>query len=303
MLDRKEMPENPRGLTLLLHTILCLVGMVLLTSVSMGLLTRYFGLDLSGAEGPMASPDDRMELRLILLINNLGTWGIPAILALWLSFGPKWTAAAGLVRPRHPSLIGNSILIFLFGIPLVALAAYLNLQLDLPEWMVQSEEQSNAVLASVLRIESEMELVVALLTVAVIPAVAEELMFRGLLQGQLLRRIMSETAAIWAAAAIFSAIHLEFAGFFPRLLLGALLGYSYRWTGSLLIPLVLHFLFNGLQVVNTYVAGEFVPDTEMDAQFGTLVIAGAISLLIVLYLGNRNERQLGIASQPPADSR
>ncbi|WP_157976181.1 CPBP family intramembrane glutamic endopeptidase [Lewinella sp. IMCC34191] len=277
--------------------------MVLLTSVALGLLARYFGLSLGDAGATMELASERMELRLILLINNLGTWGIPAILALWLTFRAKWTAAAGLVRPRRPKLIGNSILVFLFGIPLVALAAYLNLQLDLPEWMVQSEDEGNALLANVLRIESGKELLVALLTVAVVPAVAEELMFRGLLQGQLLRRVMSETAAIWAAAAIFSAIHLEFAGFFPRLLLGALLGYSYRWTGSLWLPLLLHFLFNGLQVINTYVAGEFVPDTEMDARLGTLLAAGAISLLIVLYLGYRNERQLRFAVPAQSDRR
>ncbi|PPK84380.1 hypothetical protein CLV84_4150 [Neolewinella xylanilytica] len=280
------------GIQLLLHTVLCVIGMVLLTSFGVTMLAKHFGIALVSAGEPLATVGERMQLRLLLLINNLGTWGIPALLALLLTYGRRWSDAAGFVRPRHPGMIGNAILVFLFGIPLVALAAYFNLQLDLPDWMVRSEAEGNALLASVLRIESISELAVALLTVAVVPAFAEELMFRGLLQGRLLRSMMSGTAAIWVAAIIFSAIHLEFAGFFPRLLLGVLLGYSYRWTGSLWVPVILHLLFNGLQVITTYQAGTFVPDTEMDTPFATLALAGILSLVVVLYLGMRSERKV-----------
>ncbi len=277
------------GLQLLFNTIICVLAMMVITALTIQFLMGQFGLSLATEGAALDDMTKRMQLRLVLLINNLGTWGIPALLVFLVTYGRSWAKAAGLVGPRRSKLIGNTVLVFVFGMPVVALSAYLNLQIDLPEWMIQSEVQGNAVLANVLRFENIAELLLALVTVAVVPAIGEELMFRGLLQGRLLNHIMSPTAAIWVSAAIFSAIHLEFAGFLPRFILGALLGYGYRWCGTLWIPILLHFFFNGLQVLNTYLSGEFTPDTEMDASLSGLLLTGLLSLAVILYLGFRNE--------------
>ena len=281
-----------QGIRLLINTVICVLVSILLTSLAIQFLAARFGLVLTGEGEPLGTVTARMQLRLVAGLNNLGTWAFPALGALLLTYGINWKRAAGLVTPAPVSQVGNALLAFLFGIPVVALAAYLNLQIDLPQWMVDSEAMGNALLANVLQFTNVSELLVTLLVVAVIPAVGEELMFRGLLQGRLFRHLMGEPAAIWAAATLFSAMHLEFAGFLPRLLLGVLLGYSYRWTRSLYVPILLHFLFNGLQVINTYLAGEFVPDTEMDSSLGTLLLSGSVSLAVVLYLGYRSERTL-----------
>jgi membrane protease YdiL (CAAX protease family) len=117
-------------------------------------------------------------------------------------------------------------------------------------------------------------------------------MFRGLLQGRLLRGLLSEHLAIWITAVLFSAIHVEFAGFFPRLLLGVILGYAYRWTGTLWSAILLHLLWNGVQVVMTYASGDFTPDTEMNTTLVPLLLGGTVSLVLTLYLFRRNERAL-----------
>ena len=281
-----------KGLQLLFNTAVCVAVSILLTALAIRFLAGQFGLVLTDAGELLATVADRMQLRVIAGLNNIGTWALPAFMAFLLTYGRNWAQAAGFVRPADSSQVGNAVLAFLFGIPVVALAAYVNLQIDLPQWMVDSEASGNALLANVLQFANVSELVAALFVVAVIPAVGEELMFRGLLQGRLFPHIMSERVTLWAAAALFSAIHLEFAGFLPRLLLGVLLGYSYRWTRSLYVPVLLHFLFNGLQVFNTYLSGEFVPDTEMDASLSTLLLSGSVSLVVVLYLGYRSERRL-----------
>ena len=253
-------------------------------------LSIHYGIPIGQQGVEFTSVADRQHLRLILLVNNLATFGLSAALALWLTYRDRWNQAAGLARPTRPSLVKPAIAAFVVGLPLIGLAAYLNLQLPLPDWMVRSEATGNTMLAGVLTFEQAPELLLALLTVAVVPALCEELMFRGLVQGRLLRGIMSEHAAVWAAAALFSAIHVEFAGFFPRLFLGALLGYSYRWTGSLWIPILLHLLFNGIQVGITYAEGDFTPDTEMDVSFWPLLIGGLLSLAATGYLVVKNER-------------
>jgi membrane protease YdiL (CAAX protease family) len=73
-------------------------------------------------------------------------------------------------------------------------------------------------------------------------------------QRNLVRWTGSRTAGVWLAAAIFSAIHVEFFGFVPRLLLGLVLGYLYEWSGNILLPMAAHFTQNALQLVLLYVA-------------------------------------------------
>ncbi len=280
------------GFRLLAYTLLSFATMLLLTSLIVGLVADQYGISFAYGESSFPSVPDRQHLRFVLLLNNLGTWGLSATAALYMAYRNYWPRAGGLVAPVRPALISPSVLTFVVGLPLIALAAYLNLQIDLPEWMVRSEDAGNAMLAGILTFERFPELLLALLTVAVVPAFCEELMFRGLLQGRLLRKILPGHAAVWAAAFIFSAIHVEFAGFLPRFLLGALLGYAYRWTGTLWVPMVLHFLFNGSQAVGTYLSGEFTPDTEMSTDLIPLLIAGITSLAITAYLVVRNERIL-----------
>ena len=54
--------------------------------------------------------------------------------------------------------------------------------------------------------------------------------------------------SIWLTALVFSAVHMQFLGFFPRLILGAVLGYMLVWSGSLWLPIVAHFTNNAFAV-------------------------------------------------------
>lgn len=280
------------GLRLLLFTVLSIFFMLLLGTLIVGGLVQYYGLPVGQLDAVFEGMGQRQQLRLVLLFNNLFTFGLSAILGFYLTYRRWWPLAAGLVPVVRPSLVPLSFITFVTGLPAIALVGYLNLQLDLPDWMVQSEASGNATLAGVLSFNSVPELLMALLTVAVVPGFCEELMFRGLLQKRLLGQVMPDHLAVWVAAAIFSAIHIEFAGFFPRLLLGAFLGYAYRWTGSLWVPIIIHMLYNGTQVLVTYFSGEFTADTEMETGGLQLYVLGGLSLLLVSYLIYSAERRL-----------
>ena len=96
------------------------------------------------------------------------------------------------------------------------------------------------------------DLAVNLILIAIIPALAEELLFRGCVQQVMKEWFRNVHVAIWVTAFIFSFIHFEFYGFLPRLLLGAMLGYLFYWSGSLWVPIIAHTLNNGLQVLLSY---------------------------------------------------
>ena len=135
-------------------------------------------------------------------------------------------------------------------------------------------------------------LLVNLLLMAVLPALSEEITFRGVLQ-QLLtapHRLspfasrLSPHLAIWLTAIIFSAIHMQFYGFVPRMLMGALFGYMMVWTGSLWVPMLMHFVNNGMAVLLYFMASRAGWDMDkVDAiGAGNTLWLGIVSIVLTV---------------------
>jgi membrane protease YdiL (CAAX protease family) len=130
------------------------------------------------------------------------------------------------------------------------------------------------------------ELTFAVIIIAVLPAIGEELVFRGLIQNELYRGTRNIHASIWVAAFLFSAIHFQFFGFVPRLLLGALFGYLYYWSGSLSFAIFAHFVNNAVSVVALYLyqQGTVTFDIESNESMPvSIVILSALATAGLLY--------------------
>ena len=104
----------------------------------------------------------------------------------------------------------------------------------------------------------------AFFVIAIIPGFGEELLFRGILQNQLYRISQNSHLAIWISAFIFSAIHMQFYGLVPRMLLGALFGYLYIWSGSIWIPMIAHATNNGFTVIMMYLHQQNIVQTDIE---------------------------------------
>jgi uncharacterized protein len=100
-----------------------------------------------------------------------------------------------------------------------------------------------------LKTSSTIGVLVNIFVIALLPAICEEACFRGALQPILIRLFKRPWAGIVLTAVVFSAFHLQFQGFLPRMLLGLLLGAAYWYSGSLLISIVAHFFWNAVQVI------------------------------------------------------
>lgn len=120
------------------------------------------------------------------------------------------------------------------------------------KWMKNSEEATGEMTKFLTTFKTPSQLIVALVVVAVLAGISEELLFRGVLQNITLRAFGNPHVAIWFAAFTFSFIHLQFYGFFPRMLLGALFGYLYYWTKNLWVPMFAHFVNNGFTLLMAY---------------------------------------------------
>ncbi|TDE13333.1 CPBP family intramembrane glutamic endopeptidase [Dyadobacter psychrotolerans] len=119
-------------------------------------------------------------------------------------------------------------------------------------WMKEKEEQLAVLTKFLTTYDRFSQLLIALFVVVLLPAWGEETLFRGIIQRKLGQQWGNVHIAIWVSAAIFSAIHFQFYGFLPRMLLGAVFGYLYYWTGSLWIAVFAHFINNGFVLVMVY---------------------------------------------------
>lgn len=139
----------------------------------------------------------------------------------------------------------------------------------LEEYLKMLEETAAATTEKMLNVDTIGGLLLNLLVIALIPAVGEELTFRGVLQQGLMRRVKSPHVAILLSAAIFSFIHFQFYGFLPRMFLGILLGYMFYITRSLWTSIAMHFVNNGTAVVLYYLNNKGIIDIDPE-HFGEM---------------------------------
>ncbi len=116
----------------------------------------------------------------------------------------------------------------------------------------QQEEVSNNLMMRFLNVEGLSWLLFNVLFLAVVPAVCEELLFRGALIGVLRQIFKNKHVVVLISAVIFSAIHFQFFSFFSRLVLGLVLGYLFVFSGSILPSIIAHFTNNALSVIAFY---------------------------------------------------
>lgn len=152
-----------------------------------------------------------------------------------------------------------AVVVVLAFIPVNSKFIEWNAAMDLPDalsglekWMRDKEDQLSVMTEFLTSYQSFGQLLIALFVVTLLPALGEEILFRGVVQTKLFQELRNIHVAIWLSAAIFSAIHFQFYGFLPRMMLGALFGYLYYWTGNLWVAVLAHFVNNGFVLVMMY---------------------------------------------------
>ncbi len=271
-----------------------MVGGALMGSMLLALIAQSWGYDLGSLLSAFGEHSDRATrrmMRLAILLNHLCTFVLPALATAWILFRTDWSRGLQLRRPPAPGIAGWGVLCILVSLPMAQALYWLNHQLPLPEWMVRLEDSSNAMIKALLVMETTEELLVNVCIIALVPAIGEELIFRGLLQ-QMLHRLLGQGAqAVWLTALLFSAFHMQFEGFLPRVALGAVLGYLFYWTHNLWVPILAHFANNAVQVVAVYYFRGLVDELEPDSMEPFTWPSAIASLILVLLIGYHIHRQ------------
>lgn len=273
--------------------LLLLVVISLLLALAGGLLTSLLvGSDLS--ELPAIRAAQSIQSIALFLLP-------PFVLAFLLSLRPLEFLQLNKIPAVSGSLL--TIVLMLVLIPGINLLGDLNGLIRLPEALSGLEQELQALEARaeamterLLAVDSIQGLLINLALIAVLPALAEELFFRASLQ-RILHDKLGAHAAVWITAIVFSAIHFQFYGFIPRVLLGALMGYLLVWSGNLWIPILAHFVNNAMAVLFYYFKAKGVSTIDL-AQIGGLSsyywgLASLVAAVVVIaFIFRRSRRRV-----------
>jgi uncharacterized protein len=197
-------------------------------------------------------------LKLVQIASSIGMFVVPAVIFARIESSSPFSYLK-LNTPVKPVFILLGIVIMFVSGPLLELTVSLNKEMHLPDflnrlenWMRQKEDQLEKLTIQLLQMDNFRDLTINIFMIAVLPAIGEELIFRGCLQRIITNQTNNYHLGIWIAALVFSAIHVQFYGFIPRMLLGALFGYLFFWSKSIWVPILAHFINNGTTVLVAY---------------------------------------------------
>lgn len=274
------------------------------SAFSMVLAMPLFGVGLSDIMNAVSYPDeDNLYLvKYFQVIQTIFAFIVPAIFAAWIFSLDTF----GYLKARNrPSVISVSLVMLLMfaAIPFLNVVTAFNAGLNLPdsmnkieEFILNLEESGMKLTELFITMESPGEMAFNLFMIAVLPAIGEEFLFRGVLQNLFIEWTKNKHIGVFLAAFVFSFFHLQFFGFLPRLLLGIYLGYLLVISGSIWLPVAGHFINNALIVVYFYFTAEPAGETWLEragAESGSYYLA-VISLLLttaIFFIINRYQKR------------
>lgn len=260
---------------------------------------------------PTTYPHGRDVMLALQAVPHALSFTVAPLLMLYATLPRRaWREWAGRQKQISGTNVLAGIALTLVSVPLMSWVIEWNANLHLPpaladldHWMRAREDELREVTRLLAQMKSPVDLLTGILGLALIPAIGEELVFRGIMQPTLARWFGDRPGwGIWVTAIIFSAIHTQFLGFFPRMLLGAGFGYLYVWSGRLAAPIAAHFANNALQVVLLYLQqrGAAAIDPDSTAALPLPWVLGSVVLTVwaVVLIRRRLRHPLPLLDHP-----
>ncbi|QSE98432.1 CPBP family intramembrane glutamic endopeptidase [Fulvivirga lutea] len=235
---------------------------------------------------PANSPDGKV---LLYFLQGGATIGMILLPAIYLKLRESDFMRGLNTRVSDPRGIFLSIFITISFMGVNSFFIEWNSELSFPSWMQgfenwarSLEDQAMEMTIFLTNFSSFGDFAIAFIIIAVFPAFAEEYVFRGLLQNRIYQGTGKIHLAIWVSAILFSCIHMQFFGFIPRMLLGAMFGYLYFWSGNFWVPVVAHFTNNGFTLIMIYLANSGAIDYDIqNTESPTLASVGIFTIITV----------------------
>ncbi len=285
-----------QALSLLLIIVLSLLFVYLFAMI---LALPFWGKDvlfmLDGGKLDLSRPEIISFMKYIQTVSQFAIFILPPVLFAFLVHRKIFDYLKLNLRFSIAQLFLSILLIYV-SLPFLSWIGSLNQQMVLPEflagvenWMKTTEESASQQIIAFLNVKTFGAILFNFIMIALIPGIGEELLFRGVLIRLFKKWFGSVHAAVIVSSLLFSALHMQFYGFFPRLVLGLILAYTFVWTSSLWVPIIIHFLNNATILLIYYVnKTPDILDQEIESigasqNIFVIVMSAAFSLMF-LYL-------------------
>jgi len=230
------------GISLILAVISSTIGVFVAQLIT--------GISIFGSASALSNlnnPDVILALKITQLFSAIGTFFLPPLIAAYL-FSDNVAEYVGATKKINALQIILAIILLLCIQPFVNWMSMVNQGIKMPDWiesLLNSPGSSAQKIGEALmKSNGIMGLLLSLVVISIIPAISEELIFRGVIQKLFIDLSRNKHFGIILTALLFSAMHMDIAGFLPRFALGAILGYMYLWSGSIYLSIVAHFTNN-----------------------------------------------------------
>lgn len=258
----------------LLYFVVLLFLFMFIGSFAASLVGVYgFGIPLATLSTIVADPTEEYA-HAMMWMNNVAqifTFFIP-VLVYTIMFGRVHTHNFMMKRVSLLFVLA-AVALVLFSNGLIDISSQINKALIpsgsiIETWAKPMEESAARLTKAMLDASGTGTLVLTIFSIAVIPAFLEELAFRGVMQPLMAKSVGNIHVAIWVTAIAFSVFHMQFYGFLPRMIIGALLGYLVIWTGSIWPSILGHFANNAVALILYKVYGTMEsPDGAVQSQW------------------------------------
>ncbi|AOM76604.1 CPBP family intramembrane glutamic endopeptidase [Pedobacter steynii] len=302
-LTENERPEKSPYLQLLSLGLYAFAGVFVSSILSILVLYFVYGEFMNSSWLVVTDSKFVPVNRIMISFQQLGLFLAPA---LFLAIGERKKISSFYdFKQTKATLFLLIVGLMAVSMPVLEFSMQLNQKMILPgflksveQWMKIQEETAMATTVALLKMDSMSAYLLNIALIGILPAIAEELMFRGAIQRSLGRVFRNPHVAIWVSAFVFSAIHIQFYGFLPRFLLGAGFGYIYLWSKNLWYSIFAHFLNNTYAVTAAwYMQKNNIPLSESDKvtyfQWYGYVISIVLIFLAFKYFKNKASKDDG----------
>jgi membrane protease YdiL (CAAX protease family) len=238
----------------------------------------------------MIISDNSLAPSTLLTIQSITVVGVFILPALWFGYARQERQVSFFKLSVHfsPKWLWW-LLLWVVSIPLLSYIVRWNADISFPssfsaiENQLRAMEQAAENITNILLSQNTfIGITLNIVVIALLAAISEELFFRGVILRLLVEWWKNKHVAVWVSAIIFSALHFQFFGFIPRMLLGVMLGYAYIYSGSLIVPMFLHFI-NNASAILFYSSNNPALNSETETPVPVLwVVISAVAMAAVI---------------------
>ncbi|HFA51340.1 MAG TPA: CPBP family intramembrane metalloprotease [Bacteroidetes bacterium] len=289
---KKAFLDSPKHVLLFLAAVVFMC--MILGSGIIAVACKLQGLDFQEVVksfGQDSSAELRNFMRGALMSNHLLSFLVPAMITGWVFYKKNWPTELGVRYAPDVRNLALGVLLVALCFPLAQAAFSANRwlveRIGWLEALVQTESATENLMEGLLVMQSPFELAFSFLVMAIVPAVGEEMLFRGLVQKQLQRLFANPIVAVLVTALIFGLAHFQVQRFFAIFLLGTVLGLLFHWTKNLWVPIAGHLVFNGTQVLTAYFNQEKLAEMNTGDELQIPITVTLLFLAAAVFIANK----------------